>query len=598
MSSRIPIPAVLSAFASGVTRVRRLALVLSALPLAASAETKLVLQLHREPQFEFAGYYAALWQGFYQAAGLDVEIKPGTPPGASPIDPVREVTEGRAQFGTGALQLLVRAAQGQSLLLLAPVFQQSGAAVYYRSDRDLTLSAVLLTGRVGRLPASNILDLELRTALYGEGIDPEKVKFVAIEPGQAIDDLAGRRVDAAGGSAWELPWLARERGVLLRAFNLSSYRTEFYGDSLFTLQRLGKADPLTVQRFREASIKGWDYALQRPDEIAARILAKLPVQVPVSDPVGFARYQTEVARRLARYPDVPVGHSNPERWAQIQQSLINIGVISRPVDLEAFLYKPATVVGQDSNWQVSAPLATAGALALFATAGLLWRLGSRWYIPKKLGLRGRGAHWRRLSTHALSWLRTATFHFAASKRRAASKPQPTDLNTILRVLEPSLRRRLPGSIDCRFSLLPELWPCLVEADAVAKVVRDLAATAIADMPSGGDLVVGTRQYAIDDAAVVEFAAGAVGDYVRLTVKDNGSGFSAERLKSILDPTVTVRPAVVAAHELARRLGGFVRVESVEGIGTAVHLYFRRADPSGESNRQPHEEASPTRAAAA
>ena len=43
------------------------------------------------------------------------------------------------------------------------------------------------------------------------------------------------------GSAWELPWLARERGILLRALNLSSYGTEFYGDSLFTLQRLGES---------------------------------------------------------------------------------------------------------------------------------------------------------------------------------------------------------------------------------------------------------------------------------------------------------------------------------------------------------------------
>ncbi len=129
------------------------------------------------------------------------------------------------------------------------------------------------------------------------------------------------------------------------------------------------------------------------------------------------------------------------------------------------------------------------------------------------------------------------------------------------------------------------------------MVRDLIATAVADMPGGGDLVVGTRQYAIDDDAVVEVAAGAVGDYVRLTVKDNGSGFSTECLESIFDPAVTVRPAVVTAGELARRLGGFARVESVEGIGTAVHLYFRRADPSGESAQRSREEATSTRAAA-
>jgi ABC-type nitrate/sulfonate/bicarbonate transport system substrate-binding protein len=622
MSRRIPIPAELGAFASAATRVPWFALALAALPIAASAETKLVLQLHREPQFEFAGYYAALWQGFYQAAGLDVEIKPGTPPGASPIDPVREITEGRAQFGTGTVQLLVRAAEGQSLLLLAPMFQESGAAVYYRADRDISLDASLIAGRVGRLPASNILDLELRTALYGEGIDLEQVKSVALEPGGAIDDLAGRRVEAAVGSAWELPWLARERGILLRAVNLSSYSAGFYGDSLFTLQRLARVDPLMVQRFREASIKGWDYALQRPDEIAARILVRLPVQVPVSDPVGFARYQTEVARKLARYPDVSLGLSNPERWGKIQQRLINIGVISRPVDLEAFLYKPARVVGQDSDWPVPALLAGAGALALSVTASLLWRRRLRWSAAAtaaSAGTRGTPDGLVRASTSRAATPRMRTnrrsrlfdrFHglfgsLAARLKLALGatvarppQPRPTDLNAALAALERSLRRQLPRSIDYRFSLLPDLWPCVADADAVAKVVHDLVAAAVADMPGGGDLVVGTRQYAIDDAAVVEFAAGAAGDYVRLTVKDNGSGFSAESLENIFDPAVTVRPEVAGARVLACRHGGFACVESVEGIGTAVHLYFRRADPGGEIRQQSQEEVSPTRAAAA
>jgi signal transduction histidine kinase len=178
---------------------------------------------------------------------------------------------------------------------------------------------------------------------------------------------------------------------------------------------------------------------------------------------------------------------------------------------------------------------------------------------------------------------------------SVARPRRTDLNATLAPLEQSLRRRLPNSIDCRFSLLPELWPCLADANAVAKVVRDLVAAAVTDMPGGGDLVVGTRQYAIDDDAVVELAAG---DYVRLTVKDNGSGFSAESLESIFDPAVTVRPVVARARVLACRLGGFARVESVEGIGTAVHLYFRRADPSGEIRQQSQEEVSPTRAAAA
>jgi signal transduction histidine kinase len=84
----------------------------------------------------------------------------------------------------------------------------------------------------------------------------------------------------------------------------------------------------------------------------------------------------------------------------------------------------------------------------------------------------------------------------------------------------------------------------------------------------------------------------------MTVKDNGTGLSGEQLHGIFDRETTVKPAVAAAQELTQRLGGFTRVESVEGIGTAVHLYFRRAEPTAESSPQSPEEAAPTRAAAA
>src|SRR5207302_1679733 len=92
---------------------------IAAVPAANAADDKLVLQLHGPAQFEFAGYYAALWQGFYRDAGLEVEIKPGPDRGQPAIDPVREITEGRAQFATGTTELVIRTAQGLPLLLLA-----------------------------------------------------------------------------------------------------------------------------------------------------------------------------------------------------------------------------------------------------------------------------------------------------------------------------------------------------------------------------------------------------------------------------------------------------------------------------------------------
>jgi len=666
MSRRIPISAALRAVGPSAIRAFWLALALTASPGVAGAADKLVLQLHRGAQFEFAGYYAALWQGFYREAGLEVEIKPGAPPGAPPIDPVREITEGRAQFGTGTVQLLIRAAQGQSLLL-APIFQQSDARVYYRADGDFSSPGALLNARVGRLPPSNILDLELRTALYAEAIDPDKLRSLSTEPGQDLADLASHRVDAAVGSAWELPWQARERGIALKSFNPAGYRVEYYGDSLFTLQSLAKADPAMVQRFCEASLKGWGYALQHPDEIAARVLAELPVQVAVSDLAGFTRYQTEVARKLARYPEVLLGHSNPERWGRIQQSLIEIGEITRPADLDAFLYNPDAAVQNRRDWQ-AAIVTVAAAVALLVGAGFLWRWGQRRSaapagaaagnrkppggvaaliasIPaemrhkltavgryalnrlrmlggrmslqprfallaaaasdtlellkmRRVGLRSHFARLRAALSAVPSRLATATRRIAVSSGVGAPGASPTDLNATLTTLARSIRRRIPDAVKCRFSLLPEPWLCHIDPDAVAATTLGLVAAAVADMPAGGDLIIGTRQYAIDDAGAKELTGSVPGDYVRLTVRDNGAGLSPERLDRIFDPATTARPAVVAARELTRRLDGFARVESAEGIGTAVHLYFRRAMASDPGAQRPPEDEEHAKAAAA
>jgi len=287
---------------------------------------KLVLQLGGPVQFEYAGYFAALWKGFYKEAGLAVEIRPGSAPGQAAIDPAHEIAEGHAQFGTGSMQLVVRTGQGLPLLLLAPIFQASGAAIYYRADSDFASPGALLKGKIGRLPATDILDLELTTALRGDGIDPAKIHTVPLDPAQALAALADHSVDAVAGSAWEFPWQARARNLPLKSFNPADYRVEFYGDTLFTLARFERANPAVVRRFREASLKGWAYALDHVDEVAGWLPSDLPPP-GIADPAGFAHYQAGVARELARYPDIALGHSSPERWTHIEESLVDAGAM-------------------------------------------------------------------------------------------------------------------------------------------------------------------------------------------------------------------------------------------------------------------------------
>jgi ABC-type nitrate/sulfonate/bicarbonate transport system substrate-binding protein len=588
-------------------------------PGRAVAAEKIVLQLDRPAQFEFAGYYAALWQGYYRAAGLEVVIRPGAPPGRAPIDPVREVTEGRARFGTGSARLLIRDAQGLPLLLVAPIFQSSGAMVYYRAGSDFSSPGALLKARIGRLPASDILDIELRTALHAEGIDIDKLHSVPIKPGGAVAALADNTVDAVIGSAWRLPWQAHERGLALKSFDPAVYRPEFYGDSLFTLQRFAKAEPQTVARFRAATLKGWEYALAHPDAMAARMVAELPPPPGISDPAGFARYQAGLARRLTRYPAVPLGHSNPQRWRHIAAAMVGVGALAQPVDLDGFLYDPGRGRGQGwTTWLRSGRRAW-GAIAAAASALLLAGIGlalsrRRRALSGGSALAAAGRHPQRgpaedgavlaeelrgiadrvgdaldhirhqaamqpdigrfcaTAGDGLEHLQAVIGRLAGAAPVPAVHPAATDLNAAVMALKRAIRRRLRRGVRLRLSLLPAVPPCAAAPEAAAAVL-DLVTTAANDMPRGGELIVGTRQYAIGAGAAAEMPEAAPGEYVRLTVRDSGPGLSEDGLARIFDAQATARPAVVAAQRLMRALGGFVRVESAQGVGTAVHLYF-------------------------
>jgi signal transduction histidine kinase len=114
---------------------------------------------------------------------------------------------------------------------------------------------------------------------------------------------------------------------------------------------------------------------------------------------------------------------------------------------------------------------------------------------------------------------------------------------------------------------------------VGGLVLGLTAEAGADLAAGGRLILGTRNAAFDEGSVADTPGAEIGEFVRVTIRDSGPGLSDEALDQVFEPAKTTRPAAATAAETMRRLGGFVRVESAEGVGTAVHLYFPRlSDP--------------------
>ena len=94
-------------------------------PGAAKALEKVSLQLKWLHQFQFAGYYVALEQGYYRDAGLDVEIRQGGPF----IDAMVDVGSGKADFGVCASGVVLPQAAKNKVSVLGVIFQHSAANI-------------------------------------------------------------------------------------------------------------------------------------------------------------------------------------------------------------------------------------------------------------------------------------------------------------------------------------------------------------------------------------------------------------------------------------------------------------------------------------
>ena len=122
---------------SKLALLRRL-IVSASLVLAAShpaaALDAVSMQLKWKHQFQFAGYYQALEQGFYRDAGLDVTIREGGPG----IDAAEAVAGGKADYGVCTSSVLRDWAAGRRLVVLATIFQRSPAVILVARRADIS----------------------------------------------------------------------------------------------------------------------------------------------------------------------------------------------------------------------------------------------------------------------------------------------------------------------------------------------------------------------------------------------------------------------------------------------------------------------------
>ena len=247
---------------------------------SASGElTPVTLQLQWFAQAQFAGYYAALDQGYYEDEGLDVTILEG----GADIVPQDVLSGGDADSAISWVpKVLGSIEQGAEITDVAQIFERSATTQISMKDKNITTAADLEGKKVGSWGYGN--EWELFAGMQKAGVDASKIDLVQ----QAFDMngfLAGD-IDAAQAMTYNeyaqvLESVNPATGELftpddLNVIDWNKEGTAMLQDAIWAdSAKLADDDAYADQtvKFIKASIKGWIYAKDNPEEAAAIVTA-------------------------------------------------------------------------------------------------------------------------------------------------------------------------------------------------------------------------------------------------------------------------------------------------------------------------------------
>ena len=298
-----------------------------------------ILQLRWDHQFQFAGYYAALWEGYYEEAGFDVNIRSGFDENGEVVSAPKEVGEGHADFGIGASDILTYQENGYDFTVTASIFQRSPVEFYMLEETSYQSIVDLTELNVARRE-NDLLDIELQAMLVQEGIDPKGMPRISAEYDFSIEDLTGGYFDVIPGYLGTIQYQGDLAGVALQTIQPIDYGIDFYGDSLFTNEAYALEHPERVNDFREASLRGWEYALENPEEIITRMLEEFhdPKRMSAEEYRRYNEFQKEQVMEYTLFPIVSLGNINPYRWEEMERILVELEVIEEGRDLDNFVF--------------------------------------------------------------------------------------------------------------------------------------------------------------------------------------------------------------------------------------------------------------------
>jgi CheY-like chemotaxis protein len=166
----------------------------------------------------------------------------------------------------------------------------------------------------------------------------------------------------------------------------------------------------------------------------------------------------------------------------------------------------------------------------------------------------------------------------AFARRGKYEVKPSDVNKIIQQTS-SMFERTRREIHIRRKYQEWIWTIEVDRGQIEQVLMNLYVNAWQAMPEGGNLYLESRNVTLDRDNIKSFSA-EPGNYVRITVRDTGTGMDQKTRQRIFDPFFTTKEmgrgtglGLASVYGIIKNHGGFIDVYSEIGEGTTFNIYL-------------------------
>lgn len=300
-----------------------------ATPAPQAAATPVKFQASWVYSVEQAGMFMAKENNHYADAGLDVEIlSGGFDADGNFIDPVEEALSGRSDFSIVDGGALLKAREeGKPLVAVASIYQRLPLAFTSLKEKNIVRPQDLVGKNVQIASNSEVI---YQALLASQGIDPAQINMVERTDFTTQPLLTGEADvtdDWVTSAVTELAMAGEETNLILP----SDYGIDMYPDVIVTTEDIIATQPDMVKSFVQATIKGMEDVVANPDGAA-----KVTFEKYAKDR-GLEVEQEAIQRSLPLLnpTDSSPGQMKPEVWEKTHEILLEQGILSNPVDVEA-----------------------------------------------------------------------------------------------------------------------------------------------------------------------------------------------------------------------------------------------------------------------